>query len=157
MVSCHPNSSINVKGIDGVLDRWAAERGFIPDVIVVDYADILAPENDGKDARHQVDETWRSLRRLSQERKALVIAPTQADAASYDADVLSTSNFSEDKRKHAHVTGMLGLNQTFEEKADNIMRLNWILLRESEFDANRCLYIGQQIKLGRAMTCSLLK
>ena len=46
----------------------------IPDVIIVDYADILAPEDTRQsEKRHQVDETWKALRRLSQEWHALVI------------------------------------------------------------------------------------
>ena len=155
-VGIHANTSINVKGIDGVLEGWEAHDGFIPDVIVIDYADILAPEDNGKQARDQVNDTWKALRRLSQERHALVIAPTQADADSYDTDTQSMKNFSEDKRKFAHVTGMLGLNQTDNEKAIQVMRLNWLVLRESPFKATDCLHVGQSIGLGRAFCCGAL-
>lgn len=155
-VSIHPNSSINVAGISSILDRWELTEGFIPDVIVVDYADILAPEDPRAQPRDQVNSTWKALRKLSQERHALVIAPTQADAASYDINTQSMKNFSEDKRKLAHVTGMLGLNQTEDEKALNIMRLNWIALRESPFHARRCLWVGQCLPIGRAFYCASL-
>ena len=43
--------------------------------------------------------------------KPLVVTATQADANSYDRTSLKMSNFSEDKRKLAHVTAMYGLNQ----------------------------------------------
>ena len=84
----------------------------------------------------------------------MVIAPTQADAASYGLDTLEASNFSEDKRKLAHVTGMLGLNQNASEKDGGIMRLNWIVLREGEFNTSRCLHVGQCLSLGRAFCCA---
>ena len=153
MVGCYPNSTINVKGIEGVLERWEHERSFIPDVIVIDYADILAPEDKNKQTRDQVNDTWKALRKLSQEKKCLVIVPTQADSGSYDTNTQSMKNFSEDKRKLGHVTGMLGLNQTDDEKGDNIMRLNWLVLREARFGTNRCLVVGQCLDLGRAFCC----
>lgn len=155
-VSVHANTSINVMGISSILDRWEMVEGFIPDVIVIDYADILAPEDPSKQARDQVNETWKALRRLSQERHCLVLAPTQANAASYDADTQTMRNFSEDKRKLAHVTGMLGLNQVDQEKAIGVMRLNWLVLRESPFNANSCLTVGQCLNLGRAFYCATL-
>lgn len=157
-ISTHANSSVNVADISGILEKWANHEGFVPDVILIDYPDILAPEPGGSGlaARDQINTTWKALRRLSQEKHCLVIAPTQADAASYAAETLSASNFSEDKRKIAHVTGMLGLNQNANEKGRGIMRLNWIVLRESEFAPESCLHVGQCLTLGRAFCCATL-
>jgi len=153
MISVHPNTSINVMAIEGILQRWRYERDFVPDVVIIDYADILAPELDRKDFRHQTNDTWKALRRLSQEWHCLVIAPTQASTASYDAEVQTMRHFSEDKRKLAHVTGMMGLNQTDDEKRRGLMRLNWVVLREAEFMTKRCLYVGQCLPLARAFCC----
>jgi len=157
-LSTHANSAINVHGINTVLDQWELYEGFIPDIIIIDYPDILAPEPgvSGQSTRDQINGTWKALRRLSQEKHACVIAPTQADAAAYLVETLNESNFSEDKRKAAHVTGMLGLNQTREEKNAGRMRLNWIFLRENEFSADLCLHVGQCLSLGRAFCCSTL-
>lgn len=159
MTSCYSNSSINVAGITAQLDRWELENDFVPDVIIIDYADILASEPGiaNYDTRDKVNETWKALRRLSQDKHCLVIAPTQADAASYGLETLTASNFSEDKRKLAHVTGMLGLNQTVDEKQMGVMRLNWIVLRESAFAIDRCLYVGQCLKIGRSYCCGYLR
>ena len=156
MVSVHPNSSINVLGIDSILQRWEQEQSFTPDVIVIDYADILAPEDPRKEVRHQINETWKALRKLSQERHCLVITPTQASAASYEVKTQTMKHFSENKLKLAHVTGMIGLNQTETEKAAGIMRLNWIVLRESPFNPRNCLWVAQCLALGRACCCSAL-
>lgn len=154
LVSVHPTCSVNVRGIDGILERWEHERGFVPDVVVIDYADILAPEDLRKEPRHQVNETWAALRRLSQERHCLVVAPTQASAASYDVRTQKMGHFSNDKRKLAHVTGMLGLNQTSPERQDQVMRLNWIVLRESDYHSESCLWVAQCLPLGQALCCS---
>jgi replicative DNA helicase len=140
-LSCHPNSSISVKGIEGILQTW--ERvDWIPDVVVIDYADILAPLDGKADTREQINQTWKALRGMSQKLHCLVVTATQADAASYKVDTLTRSNFSEDKRKHAHVTGMVGLNQTKEEKLNGVLRLNWLDLREAEYTEYRCVHVA---------------
>jgi len=157
VISVHPTSSVTVRDVDAIIGRWEIEKDFLPDVVIIDYADILAPENPHLQVRDQMNETWASLRRLSQERRCLVIAPTQADAASYDRSLMTMQNFSEDKRKLAHVTGMLGLNQTAEEKELQVMRLNWLVLRESPFSVSRCLSVAQCLTLGRVLCCSKME
>lgn len=149
-LSVHPNNSINVAGINAILQRWKYEEGWVADVILVDYADILAPETFRKESRDQVNETWQALRRLSQEWHACVITATQANAASYQTKTQGMQNFSNDKRKLAHVTGLCAINQTHDEKKLGVVRLNWIVLRESEFSPDRCLWIAQCIPLGQA-------
>lgn len=158
MLSTTPNSSTNVTDIDSILNQWEKKRNFVPDVIIIDYPDILAPEpgTSGMTTRDQVNATWKALRRLSQERHCLVIVPTQANAAAYKKELLEADNFSEDKRKLAHVTGMLGLNQNKEEKKHGIMRYNWIALREADFQGDLCLYVATCYKLGRAFCCATL-
>lgn len=156
MMANHPTGTVNVRDVGHILDQWEVERGFIPDVIVIDYADILSPESSRSEGRDRYNETWAALRRMSQERRALVITPTQADANSYDQRIQGMKNFSEDKRKLSHVTGLLGLNQEDREKDLQIMRLNWIVLRESPHQTRQCLYTGHCLALGRMMTCSRL-
>lgn len=144
----HPNSSISVNGIRSQLQTWERE-GWCPDVVIVDYADILAPINGTGDTRDQINATWKGLRRISQEFHCLMATATQADAQSYGATTLTTQNFSEDKRKFAHVTGMCGLNQTIEEKAMGITRLNWLVLREAEFELSTCCHVAGCLSIGQ--------
>ena len=143
----YPNSTISVQGIKSVLEI-EEHRGWIPDVIIIDYADILSPPSGVADTRDQINATWKQLRGLSQERHCLIVTATQADADSYERDILRRRNFSDDKRKYAHVTGMVGLNQTIGEKMQGIFRLNWIVLREGEFSESRCVYSAGNLKLG---------
>jgi hypothetical protein len=153
-LSCHPNSTINVAGIRSILYSWI-RRGWVPDVLVVDYADILAPPAGTVDTRDQINATWKQLRALSQELHILVATATQADAASYDAETLSKSNFSEDKRKLAHVTGMVGINQKDDkEKGDGLQRLNWVGLRDGEFSASRVCHVGGSLAVANPAVVS---
>jgi len=153
-LTCFPNSTLTVRKINSMLLEWERKEGFIPDIIFVDYADIMAPEDNKKDFRNQVNDTWKALRRLSQEHHVLLVTATQADAGAYTASVQGMGNFSEDKRKLSHVTGLLGLNQKEDEKQAGVVRLNWIVLREHEFSTIKCCYVSQCLRIGRPVVQS---
>ncbi|MDR0611058.1 MAG: hypothetical protein LBG58_13180 [Planctomycetaceae bacterium] len=154
-LSVHPNNSIGVLGIESRLDMWE-RSGWMPDVIVIDYADLLIPPNTRQEKRYQVDETWKQLRGLSQSRHCLVVTATQADAASYRAKILDKSNFSESKTKLAHVTGMIGINASQSDRDKYIRRLNWIVRREAEYNELECLYIAGCLAMCRPMILGFL-
>ena len=148
-LSVHPSDQLSVTGLKTILDSWDTFDNFIPDVIVIDYADNLAPENRREEPRHQQNHTWKLLRGLSQERHCLVVTATQASAGSYDQTTLTMKHFSEDKRKYAHVTAMVGLNQTQAEKRARLMRLNMLVQREGEFYADDSVTVAMDLWRGR--------
>lgn len=140
-LSCHPTKTLSVAGIASILDGWD-RSGWTPDVVVVDYADILAPLNRKDEHRHQVKATWEELRKLSQTRHCLVLTATQADAGSYSRRTLGRDNFSENHLKYAEVTGLFGINVTAREKERQVWRANWLVRREGFFVDSRCLYVA---------------
>lgn len=148
-IATYSTGTLTVKESNAVMDIWEKQEGFIPDVIIFDYPDIM--EDDIKEFRHKQNEIWKGLRGISQKRKALVIAVTQADAESYDKDSLSLKNYSEDKRKYGHVTAFYGLNQDRHgrEKELGIMRLNEIVVREGDFNTQRQVHVLQNLRRGR--------
>lgn len=153
-LSTHPAGTLTVKQSEAIMDIWEKEDGFVPDVILYDYPDIM--EDNTKEFRHKQNEIWKSLRGVSQKKKALVIVVTQADAESYKKNSLGLSNFSEDKRKFGHVTAMYGLNQDpgGREKELGVMRINEIVVREGAFNTNHQVHVLQNLKRGRPILTS---
>lgn len=138
-LSVHPNNSINMPGIAAILNDWARDN-WVADVVIVDYLDILAPIEGNAETRDQINQTWQAARRLSQEMHCLFVGATQADADAYTAKLQTKKNFSNDKRKNAHVTGMIGINQSDAEKERGVYRLNWIKVRDLEFSGRKCVF-----------------
>ena len=128
------SNTMTAEGIDEQLLRWKEREGFVPDVIIVDYADIMAGEEGARDERDKQNERWKWFRRMSQEWHALFVVATQTDAAAYTQDSVRLSNFSEDKRKYAHVTGMLAIHRTAAERKARCLRLSWLIGRELPSD-----------------------
>lgn len=151
----YPNSTINVTQISRILKQWKKE-GYVPDVVVIDYADILAPEDPKKQPRDQQDDRWKALRRLSQEFNLLCITATQANRDSYTTEDVGNENVSDDKRKLSHSTGVLGLHQTPEEKVMGILRIGWLMLRDEFYDPGRQAVLLQDLAIGKAHTDSYM-
>jgi len=149
-LSSHANGTLSIKQMKALLNIWEKQDDFTPDIIVVDYADLLVPEVK-MEFRHQQDAIWKGLRNMTQERHCLVVTATQSDAKGYLKNRLTIGDFSEDKRKNAHVTAMYGLNQDSKdrEKRLGIMRINEIVIREGDFSNANEVTILQNLKRGR--------
>jgi hypothetical protein len=148
-LSTHANRTLTPQKMKQIIREWYIRDGFIPDVIITDYADILLPS--GQDFRQGQNVLWQELRAMAQELDALVITATQADAQSYKSERLGLHNFTEDKRKYSHVTSIWGLNQLPWEKKAGIMRVNPLMMRDDDYMIDRQAKVIQSLKTGRPL------
>ena len=142
----HPNDSLTIGLIKSHIEYFINVEGFIPDVIAVDYPEIMASESHEDRPENA---KWKGLRSISQIYNCLVLAPTQADAESYGKKSLGLKNFTEDKRKYSHVTCMLSLNRTHWETVAGIIRLGKLLVREAKMEPYRQVKILQHFQTGQ--------
>lgn len=136
-----------------------ARSGWAPDVVVVDYADLLAPEpqTKGQDLRNQINLTWAILRRIALQNHLLMVVATQTATSSYSRQwVIRKEDFSEDRRKNDHVTGMIGINQSDHEKEQQIYRLNWIALRGGNWSSSRVVWAGGCLDIANPCLASII-
>ena len=149
-LSVHPNSTLPVQGIRSILETWEQDM-WVPDVIVIDYADILDMSYKGLEGRDLINQAWKEMRAMSQQYHCLVITATQTDAASYETGLLRRKNFSDSKNKYSHVTGMIGINQTDEEKDMGLYRFNWLKLRDGVYTETHCVNVANCLALANPM------
>jgi hypothetical protein len=149
------NNTLTVETIQNILRTWQQRDDWNVDVIILDYADLCVDKSN-REERHRQNTIWKKLRGLNQETNSLLITATQADADAYKQNTLRLSNFSEDKRKYAHVTAFYGLNQDSggREKNLGLMRINELILREDKFDMNRQVTVMQALNIGRPIITS---
>ncbi len=146
-MSNHPNFTIDVPGIRSIIDGWI-QNNWIPDVVIIDYADILALPK-GKDRRDQINDNWMQLRRMSQELHCLVVTATQTNRESYDKTIADRRHVSEDKRKLAHVTAMVSINTSGKEKDAQIFRLNYAVRRKGHYSPGRSVFCASCLALSQ--------
>lgn len=146
-LSVHPNSTLSVAGMLAILEAWRLEDGWTPDIVVIDYADILEPPPGVKEGRDRINETWKAMRSMSQRLHCLVVTASQSDAASYEQSLITRSNFTDDKRKLSHVTAMIGINVNPLEKHRRLSRLNYVVLREGDYEESKQVTIAHCLDL----------
>lgn len=153
---CYFNNTATVPMFDMELEKLKIEENYSPEVVILDYPDIFAPINSREqDKRDIINSNWMALRALGQKHKCLVITVTQADAKSFDSLLLGRNNFSNDRRKYDHVTGMVGINLTDAERKEGVCRLNWLNLRDGVFDSRRCCHVAGCLALANPSICSV--
>lgn len=148
---CYPPAELTVAQIGAQLDILEQQEGFLPDVVVIDYADLLDAEPSARrlEYRHQINASWMALRALSQVRRCALITATQAKIETRKKSQVDQWDTSEDKRKLAHVTAMLALNQTPAEKRQGVMRISNIAMRDDDFDVERNVTVLQCLAAGK--------
>lgn len=149
-VKVYPRFSANIADIRRDLDLLEQLEEFIPDVILVDYADILKPEEDHTVGIDKEDRTWIALSQLSSISHALVVSPTQVTKSGQDASQLKIEHTAKWVGKLGHVDGMLTMNQTDEQKTLGVMGIGIMLHRHMKFDPNAQVTVLQKLMVGQA-------
>ena len=150
-IKAHPAYSANLQTIKRDLEILEITEDFIPDVIIIDYADILAPESNQFEGRDRYDETWKMLKNLAATRHCLVVTASQSNRKTIDSKNVKASDISEDIRKVAHVDAMFSLNQVDDEKRNGVMRLGVIAHRWHDFDPLAHVTVLQQLKTAQVL------
>ena len=147
-LECFSSREISVDGIRTKINQMEDSTGWVPGLVVIDYADNLDIEpGSPREYRHQINDTWEALRRLSQDRGISVVTATQAPRDT--GRVLRDTDMSEDKRKKAHVTAFFGLNKDEHDKRRGWMRINPLVVREDDYDVMSQVVVFQLIQRGR--------
>ncbi len=154
-IKCFPADTLKVEEIRSRVIHLT-RIGWKPDLVVCDYADILCPPySKNADTRDQTNAIWKQLRSLSQEQHCLVVTATQANAKTYGSELMTRQNFSEDKRKLAHVSGLIGLNVTTKDREEGLSRWNWIVRRDDAFSDRRVCHVAGCLAISNPAMLSL--
>lgn len=143
-----PAYSATIEDLNAMLDNLTYFDEYIPDVIVVDQADLVAPSKLFKgEYRHMLDDIWKKLRRMAQERNALVITPTQAGRPAFKGDA-GEADIAEDIRKITHVAKMVAINQSKKDRQKGVVRLQMLAERDGKMTSEQVVCL-QSLDIGR--------
>ena len=98
-------------------------RGFKPDVIIVDYADLLRPTSGLREKRHELETIYEQLRGLAQEHKCCVWTASQTNRSGLNAEVITMESISEAFNKCFVADFILSISRTSEDKLNNTGRI----------------------------------
>lgn len=103
--------------------KMLCDNGFVPDVVIVDYLDLLSSERQYSELRFELDYITQRLRGFAQEYDTRVWTATQTSRAGYNAETPDGTHISEAFSKMFTVDVCLIMAQTADEQEDEILRI----------------------------------
>lgn len=152
----YPRFTANIKDIERDLFLLEEKEMFIPDLIIIDYAGILKPEDSHEERRNQIDTTWKRLAQLASERNCAVFTATQGTRAAIKKKNIDSTDVAEWIGIIGHVDIMLTLNQTASEKENKVLRLGVIAHRHEDYNENQNVLMLTNFGAAQAFSDSYL-
>jgi replicative DNA helicase len=108
-----------------------------PDLVIVDYGDLLTSHVRGLEKRHEQTQVYRSLKQLAMIYNVALWTASQAVRPKESMDkpgLLRAKDISESYEKVRIADLIMTLNQTPKEKTEGLLRLHLDIYRSNEFD-----------------------
>lgn len=140
-----PTGSLSVEGLEVYLDSLDRLYNYVPDVILLDYADLM--KLDYKNLRTSTGEIYKELRRIAIERNVAMVTASQANRTAEDARVITLKHLAEDYSKAATADTVLAYCQTSAEKQLKLARLFIAKARNEE--GGQTILISQAYGVGQ--------
>jgi replicative DNA helicase len=118
----YPTGTATVQMIRNHIEKLSL-KGFIPNVIIIDYADIMRSSRTFDSLRHELKLVYEELRNLSMELNIPIWTASQANRDASNSDVVGLENMSEAYGKAMVADVVVSLSRKPTEKAEGTGRL----------------------------------
>tara|TARA_Y100000592_G_scaffold100940_1_gene183915 strand:+ start:2952 stop:4328 length:1377 start_codon:yes stop_codon:yes gene_type:complete len=119
----YPTRSASIQTIKNHVEKLK-RRNFTPDMIIVDYGDLIRPENSRKDEkRHQLETIYEELRGIAQICECPLWTASQTNRSGLNAEVITMESISEAFNKCFVADFIFTVSRTVEDKNTNTGRI----------------------------------
>jgi replicative DNA helicase len=119
IVKEYPTRSATIQTIKNHIEKMK-NQDFIPDMIIVDYADLIKPEGSSKEEkRHQLEAIYEELRGISQEAGCPIWTASQTNRSGLNAEVITMESISEAFNKCFVADFIFSVSRTVDDKNTN--------------------------------------
>ena len=113
IIKYYPTKTVSVMGIRGHVEKCIMQ-GKKPDVIIVDYADLL--RGHGQEKRHELEGIYEDLRGMAGEYELPVWTASQANRSALEEDIIDASKVSESYGKVMVADFVISLSRKVQDK-----------------------------------------
>ena len=118
----YPTKSASTKSIKNHLEKLK-KQNIMPDVVIVDYADLLRPVSHGAEKRHDLEGIYEELRGMATEFNCAFITASQTNRGGLNAEVITMESISEAFNKCFVADFIFSLSRTPQDKQANSGRI----------------------------------
>ena len=114
----YPTKSASTQTIKSHIERLK-KRGINPDMIIVDYADLLRPVKSYGEKRHDLESIYEDLRSIAQTYECPVWTCSQTNRGGLNAEVITMESISEAFNKCFVADFIFSVSRTVQDKNTN--------------------------------------
>jgi len=141
IIKRYPTKGATVNDIRSNLTQLRIQKNFTPDVIIIDYPDIMKASVSYTEKRHVLESIYEDCRALATEFNCAVWVASQTNRTALSKKVITMEDLAEAFTGKAGTADfMVALCQTLEEKEDGIMRL--FLAKQRDGKSSETIPIG---------------
>ena len=122
IVKEYPTKSASTNTIKAHLEKLG-QKGIKPDLIIVDYGDLLKPTTTYKEKRMDLESIYEELRAIGQENDCPVWTASQTNRSGLNAEVITMESISEAFNKCFVADFIFSVSRTPEDKNSNTGRI----------------------------------
>ncbi len=125
IIKYYPTRTASVNTLTAHLQQCELQ-GIKPDMVIVDYADIMKSTQHFNEKRHQIGHVYEELRGMAGEFEVPVWTASQANRSSLEEDVIGAEKVSEDYSKVMTADFVMSMSRKVEDKIANTGRFHVI-------------------------------
>lgn len=127
----HASGTLKPSQLHRIIEQYRTD-GLMFDLVIVDYADIMASEYRSDNLQENLRTIYIDLRAIAHEMNVAMLTATQTNRDGAKAHTAKATDVGDDWNKARTVDIMIGINATDAEKAAGEARLTWLLSRNTE-------------------------
>lgn len=119
----YQTKTATVQTIRAYIQRLISTKNVVPDVVVVDYADLLRSARGHEQKRYELESVYEELRALAQEFKVVMITADQTNRSGLEMEVVTIAQIGESYAKATVCDVIMTVSRRLEDKQTNSGRL----------------------------------
>lgn len=128
IVKQFPTNQLTTDGIYAYLEMLEMDEGFIPHMLIIDYADLM--KIDTANIRVDTGRVYKDLRGIAVDKNIAVVTASQTNRLGEDAEILTMKHFAEDYSKAGISDNIISYTQTKAEAELSLARLFVVKARD---------------------------
>ena len=148
IIKQYPTKSIGISTVRAYLNKLKA-TGIIPNMLIIDYIDLLKPGRSSKEKRNELEQLYESVRQLAGTQNIPIWSATQTNRSGIEAQIIGVGAVSESFGKMFVCDQVLSISRTTDDKIAGTGKLHIIKNRSGQqgqtfsmlIDTSRSLFL----------------
>ena len=122
IIKSYPTKTASVTTIRNHLVKLATTKDFKPDIIVIDYADIMKSTKNYESKRFEHESIYEDIRALAMEYNVCIWTASQSNRASLDSEIVTLGGIAESYAKAMIADFVITMSRKLQDKLSNTGR-----------------------------------